>query len=312
VPRSSRKIRTRQIGERPYTDNCPQPYKFEGKERDTESGNDAFGARYYSNRFGRWLSADWSAVPVAVPYANLSNPQTLNLYAMVADDPESFADLDGHQTADRLSQTAPPPTASSNCSGGGTSNCTDNQAPQQTGDAQAAQIPNASNILTSASYQGQSATVAWSQNTVVTTNADGSTTSTFTRTSAIFSSEPGQEGKYLGSQQYQSTETVSGDGKIVDKSSSVTQISQKDAVAAIGTKEFRVAQELSAEPDRAAYFARATMTDAGKNPAKYVAAAASVGAKVCPNPLCRAALGAVAAAAGAYQAYKNASVPNNQ
>jgi RHS repeat-associated protein len=84
-------------GERSYTNTCPQNYKFEGKERDTESGNDDFGARYYSNRFGRWLSADWSAVPVAVPYANLSNPQTLNLYAMVADDPESFADLDGHE-----------------------------------------------------------------------------------------------------------------------------------------------------------------------------------------------------------------------
>jgi RHS repeat-associated protein len=83
-------------GERPYTNTCSQNYKFEGKERDTETGNDDFGARYYSNRFGRWLSADWSSVPVAVPYANLTNPQTLNLYAMVADDPESFADLDGH------------------------------------------------------------------------------------------------------------------------------------------------------------------------------------------------------------------------
>ena len=85
-------------GERvPYTDTCTQnSYKFEGKERDAESGNDDFGARYYSNRFGRWLSADWSNVPVAVPYANLSNPQTLNLYSMVADDPESFADLNGH------------------------------------------------------------------------------------------------------------------------------------------------------------------------------------------------------------------------
>jgi|HubBroStandDraft_6_1064221.scaffolds.fasta_scaffold50608_2 RHS repeat-associated protein len=84
-------------GERPYTNTCPQNYKFEGKERDTETGNDDFGARYYSNRFGRWLSADWSSVPVAVPYANLTNPQTLNLYAMVDDDPESFADLDGHE-----------------------------------------------------------------------------------------------------------------------------------------------------------------------------------------------------------------------
>jgi RHS repeat-associated protein len=68
----------------------------QGKERDTETGNDDFGARYYSNRFGRWLSADWSAVPVAVPYANLTNPQTLNLYAMVGDNPETFVDLDGH------------------------------------------------------------------------------------------------------------------------------------------------------------------------------------------------------------------------
>jgi len=84
-------------GERTYTNSCTQNnYKFEGKERDTETGNDDFGARYYSNRFGRWLSADWSSVPVAVPYANLTNPQTLNLYAMVSDNPETFADLDGH------------------------------------------------------------------------------------------------------------------------------------------------------------------------------------------------------------------------
>ncbi len=30
------------------------------------------------------------------PLRTLTNPQTLNLYAMVADNPESFADLDGH------------------------------------------------------------------------------------------------------------------------------------------------------------------------------------------------------------------------
>jgi RHS repeat-associated protein len=82
--------------ERLYTSTCSQNYKFEGKERDSETQNDDFGAREYSWRFGRWLSSDWSAVPVPVPYANLSNPQTLNLYAMVADDPESFEDLDGH------------------------------------------------------------------------------------------------------------------------------------------------------------------------------------------------------------------------
>ena len=79
-----------------YPSTCSQNYKFEGEERDTETQNDYFGARYYSSRFGRWLSSDWSGVPAPVPYANLTNPQTLNLYAMVADDPESFADLDGH------------------------------------------------------------------------------------------------------------------------------------------------------------------------------------------------------------------------
>ena len=79
-----------------FLDTLGQATNFKGKERDTETGNDDFGARYYSNRFGRWLSADWSSAAVPVPYASLSNPQTLNLYAMVADDPESFADLDGH------------------------------------------------------------------------------------------------------------------------------------------------------------------------------------------------------------------------
>src|SRR5581483_9860787 len=92
--------------ERAYTNSCATAnnYKFEGKERDAETQNDDFGARYYTWRFGRWLSADWSNVPAPVPYANLTNPQTLNLYSMVSDDPESFADLDGH--------TCPPDCAS--------------------------------------------------------------------------------------------------------------------------------------------------------------------------------------------------------
>ena len=79
------------------TNTCRQNYKWTGKERDAETGNDDFDARYYSSVYGRFLSADWSAVPAAVPYANLTNPQTLNLYAIVRDNPESFADLDGHE-----------------------------------------------------------------------------------------------------------------------------------------------------------------------------------------------------------------------
>jgi RHS repeat-associated protein len=87
-------------GERDVTNTCPQNYKFTGKERDAETNNDDFGARYYSSQFGRWISPDWSAIPAPVPYANLTNPQTLNLYAMVHDNPETFADLDGHDIID--------------------------------------------------------------------------------------------------------------------------------------------------------------------------------------------------------------------
>ena len=37
-----------------------QQFCFTGKERDTESGNDYFGARYYSSSMGRFMSPDWS------------------------------------------------------------------------------------------------------------------------------------------------------------------------------------------------------------------------------------------------------------
>jgi len=113
-------------GEHAYTNTCAQNvYKFEGKERDAETGNDDFGARYYSNRFGRWLSADWSSVPAPVPYANLTNPQTLNLYAMVSDDPESFADLDGHLADPQNgTQTSPASCPKDGVSTSSSPNCT--------------------------------------------------------------------------------------------------------------------------------------------------------------------------------------------
>src|SRR5271154_2291452 len=94
-------------GERDIVATCSQNYKFEGKERDTETNNDDFGARYYTSRLGRWLSADWSSAPAPVPYADLANPQTLNLYAMVRDNPETFADLDGHQSFGSLLACGP-------------------------------------------------------------------------------------------------------------------------------------------------------------------------------------------------------------
>ena len=38
--------------------NINDNYKFTGKERDSETGYDYFGARYYESRFGRWTSVD--------------------------------------------------------------------------------------------------------------------------------------------------------------------------------------------------------------------------------------------------------------
>jgi RHS repeat-associated protein len=75
---------------------CLRHHKFTGKERDSESGLDFFGARFYSSTMGRWFSPDWSATPEPVPYADLGNPQSLNLYGYVRNNPMSFADYDGH------------------------------------------------------------------------------------------------------------------------------------------------------------------------------------------------------------------------
>ena len=83
-------------GEILTTDTLPdQNYKFTGKERDAD-GLDYFFARHYSSRLGRFMTPDWSAVPVPVPYAVLTNPQTLNLYSYVENNPITGTDPDGH------------------------------------------------------------------------------------------------------------------------------------------------------------------------------------------------------------------------
>ena len=70
--------------------------KFTGKERDSETGLDYFGARYFSGAQGRFTSPDWAATPEAVPYATLADPQTLNLYGYVRNNPLKSTDPTGH------------------------------------------------------------------------------------------------------------------------------------------------------------------------------------------------------------------------
>ena len=84
-------------GELQFLNSDSNHYKFTGKERDTETGLDYFGARYYSNGLGRWITPDWAAKPIPVPYANLGNPQSLNVYTYVLNSPIGHVDADGHQ-----------------------------------------------------------------------------------------------------------------------------------------------------------------------------------------------------------------------
>jgi RHS repeat-associated protein len=86
-------------GELQLTANDSNHYKYGGHERDNETGCDYFGARYYCNGFSRFLSPDWSATPVPVPYADFSDPQSLNQYIYVGGNPASKADTDGHSPA---------------------------------------------------------------------------------------------------------------------------------------------------------------------------------------------------------------------
>jgi len=55
-----------------------------------------FGARYYSSPVGRFMTPDWAAKPTSVPYANFGNPQSLNLYSYVENNPTTTGDPDGH------------------------------------------------------------------------------------------------------------------------------------------------------------------------------------------------------------------------
>jgi len=75
---------------------CAFAHHFTGKERDAESGLDYFGARYYGSSRGRFMSPDWSAKAEPVPYSKLDNPQTLNLYSYVGNNPLSRVDPTGH------------------------------------------------------------------------------------------------------------------------------------------------------------------------------------------------------------------------
>jgi RHS repeat-associated protein len=66
------------------------PMHFTGKERDTESYLDDFGARYYTFNMGRFMSPDPGNIGVKVP-----NPQSWDAYSYGLNSPVSLADPTG-------------------------------------------------------------------------------------------------------------------------------------------------------------------------------------------------------------------------
>jgi RHS repeat-associated protein len=82
--------------ENSFSDSCPQNYKFTGKERDGESGLDYFGARYYANSLGRFMSPD------PANDLDLLDPQKLNRYTYARDNPLAYLDTGGRCVAPAL------------------------------------------------------------------------------------------------------------------------------------------------------------------------------------------------------------------
>jgi RHS repeat-associated protein len=163
--------------------------KFTGQYRDTESQLDYFGARYYSNTIGRFMSPDWAAKPVTVPYAKFGDPQSLNLYSYTENGPINKIDLDGHFD-DPFGVFSSGDTGMSNMGGGG------HAEPVTTSQT----TTNISNTALSSNNITIDA-VRVDQETVTSTydpSTGNEITRTTTTTTAYFSGASGHEGDFVG------------------------------------------------------------------------------------------------------------------
>ncbi len=84
------------------TNGCSPTYEFAGYEFDSETGNYYAYARYYDPQLGRFLSPD----PLG---GAVGNPQSLNRYAYVVNNPESLIDPLGLQTCSQNGDPEPCP-----------------------------------------------------------------------------------------------------------------------------------------------------------------------------------------------------------
>ena len=74
------------------------PYRFTGKEQDSETGLYDFGARYYDPRTGVWQSPDpapASSYLDGTRNGGVANPVNLAAYSYAGDNPVTRVDPDG-------------------------------------------------------------------------------------------------------------------------------------------------------------------------------------------------------------------------
>jgi RHS repeat-associated protein len=253
---------------------------FTGKQRDTETGLDDFGARYYSSLQGRWYSPDWASAQVPVPYADLSNPQTLNLYDYVGGDPTNHADADGHAVYAAGSGTQPGTKVEGEGCDVGADQATcagaaKPQTPAQNTAGPSIAERNAATLLTppedgtpgassgpAASGHGLFGIASASSRTVETvTDADGTVHTTITATTAI----------YLNGKFDSAATATSTDGY----APSVQTLNYGQAAKALGADNLGAARDASL-PSGEYQFARAVASDAYHHPIKYAAHAAGL------------------------------------
>jgi hypothetical protein len=170
-------------------------------------------------------------------YANLTNPQTLNLYSMVADDPESFADLDGHR-------------------------CQDNE----TNCVNTIQVNELSNIA------AHTLTVTQTD-TTTRTQDDGTKIETVTKTIVTFSTDKENPGEIVGAREFATATGIAKDGTrtLLGGSSNPIlgdNISKGEAKNRLGSDAVKSYQE-KAIVSRAEFFNRAVREDAANHPIRY-------------------------------------------
>jgi RHS repeat-associated protein len=234
--------------------------KSTGKERDAESGNDFFGARYYTSTMGRFLTPDWAEKPVDVPYAHFGNPQSLNLYSYVQNNPTTVGDPDGHDGGggpDASWQTDPKAKA--------------NGVTQNTNDT----LYNQSN----------NTIVVTNYSTVQTVNADGTRTVSTTTTTATFTtSADNNGGNFSATSQTRTTTFDSNDKTLSDQHGPLSSIGYTDAAKAIGYSTLAAIGAEATAPNVESHFLPAVGSDMRAHPGKYAIAAAEVGMTLTPLP----------------------------